>query len=125
MLPTPTFPKLKLEALAPSKVVVATPVPDSGIASGELGALLTTFTDPETAPPEAGPKTTLKVVFPPAGIVIGIASPLRLNPAPEMLACVIVRADEPVFDNRIVWELGDPTVTFPKATEDGVADIPA
>jgi hypothetical protein len=88
--------------LAPSKAVVATPVPDRGMLRGELGALLTTDIEPETDPPDAGPKTTLNVVLPPVGIVMGNARPLRLKPVPAILACVIVRLDDPVFDSRIV-----------------------
>jgi hypothetical protein len=80
--------------------------------------------EPEADPPDAGPKVTLNVVLPPAAIVAGNARPLRLKPVPAILACVIVRLDEPVFDSCIVWELGDPTVTFPKFADDGVAEIP-
>ena len=61
--PTFTFPKPRLVGFAPTRKVAATPVPLKEIASGELGALLTSETEPVTLPAELGVKTTLKVVL--------------------------------------------------------------
>ncbi len=59
LLPTSTFPKLKLEGLAVS--VPCTPVPLNAIVAGEFVALLATLTLPVTPPAEAGAKATLRV----------------------------------------------------------------
>src|SRR5713101_5536700 len=58
LLPTSTFPKLKLEGMAVS--VPCTPVPLNAIVAGEFVALLTTLTLPVTPPAEAGAKATLR-----------------------------------------------------------------
>src|SRR5260370_142955 len=59
LLPTSTFPKLKLEGLAVS--VPCTPVPLKVIVAGEFVALLATLTLPVTLPAAAGAKATLRV----------------------------------------------------------------
>jgi hypothetical protein len=59
--------------------------------------LLTSETDPETAPVDAGPNATLNVVLLPAAIVAGTARPLMLNPAPDTVACEIVNEAVPLF----------------------------
>jgi hypothetical protein len=97
LLPTATFPNVRLDALLPSKRVTVTPVPESGIAVGEPRALLTSETDPDTAPAADGPNATLNVVLLPAAIVAGTDRPLMLNPAPETVACEIVTAELPLF----------------------------
>jgi hypothetical protein len=116
-----TTPKGKLVGLASSKVIAALPVPVNGIASGELGASLTSETDPLTAPAVVGAKTTLKVVFPPAAITLGKERPLVLKPAPVTLACVIVKLEVPSFVSRIVCELLSPVITLPKLALGGFA----
>jgi hypothetical protein len=88
LLPIATLPKIKLVELALSDIVDETPVPESGIAVGELAALLNSVIEPETEPAPVGANATLKVVLPPLAIVAGTASPLMLNPAP------VAEADE-------------------------------
>lgn len=97
LLPTATLGNVRLDALAPSKNEGTTPVPDSGIVSGEPAALFTSDTDPETAPPLVGANATLKVVLLPPAIVAGVASPLMLNPVPDAVACEIVSEAVPLF----------------------------
>jgi len=123
VVPSFTLPKLKLVGLAPSTRLVATPVPPKGIVSGELGALLTSATDPDTPPELDGVKTTLNVaVFPPA-TVNGALNPEVLKPVPVTAACEIVRLALPPFETVMVWELLLPTTTLPKAALDGAAAI--
>ena len=97
LLPTVTFPNARLFVLAVSDNVVDTPVPETGIAVGELAALLASEIEPETAPPPVGANATLKVVLPPLAIVVGAASPLMLNPAPVTDAVDIVSVVLPEF----------------------------
>ena len=59
LLPTSTFPKLKLEGLGVS--APCTPVPLKAIVAGEFVALLATLTLPVTLPAAAGAKATLRV----------------------------------------------------------------
>ncbi len=59
LLPTSTFPKLKLEGLGVS--APCTPVPLKVIVAGEFVALLATLTLPGTLPAAAGAKATLRV----------------------------------------------------------------
>src|SRR2546426_12324971 len=63
LLPTDTFPKLRLVGLAENCSVAARPVPLRGLAVGEPGALLTSETLPDTLPTPAGAKATLKFVL--------------------------------------------------------------
>jgi len=83
--------------LAFNDIVVATPVPESGIDAGDPGALLTSETDPETAPALAGPNATVNVLLAPAAIVAGAARPVMLNPVPDTVAWEIVNVAFPVF----------------------------
>jgi hypothetical protein len=123
VVPSFTFPKFKLVGLAPSSRLVATPVPPKGIVSGELGALLTSVTDPETPPDDDGVKAALNVAFFPAATVKGALNPEVLKPVPVTVACEIVRPVLPPFEIMIVCELLLPTTTFPNATLDGAAAI--
>src|SRR5271155_74181 len=122
LLPSVTVPKGRLVGLAPSCVLEDTPVPLRPIASGEFGALLTRESDPFTAPATVGAKTTLNVMFPPAAIVFGMESPVALNPAPVILAAVIVTLALPPFNSMTVCELLLPTVTFPRLALPGFAE---
>ena len=60
MLPTVTLPKFALLGLA-LRAPAARAVPESGIASGELGAVETTEIDPLAAPAVVGVKVAVKV----------------------------------------------------------------
>ena len=123
MVPSFTFPKLTLVGFAPSSTLVATPVPPRGIVSGEMGALLTSVTDPETPPDDDGVKAALNVALFPAAIVSGALNPETLKPVPVTVACEIVRLALPPFEIMIGCELLLPTTTFPNAALDGAAAI--
>jgi hypothetical protein len=123
LLPMVTLPKFKLAGLAPNRNVAATPVPLTGIANGEPGALSVSETDPLTSPPEVGEKTTLNEVLLPAATDAGSERPLMLKPAPVMLAAETVRVAVPLFVRVIAWELLVPVVTFPKAALVGLEEI--
>ena len=123
VVPSFTFPKLNPVGLAPSSRLVATPVPPKGIVSGELGALLTSATDPDTPPEVDGVKTALNVAVFPAATVNGALNPEVLKPVPVTAACEIVRLALPPFETVMVCELLFPTTTLPKAVLDGAAAI--
>jgi hypothetical protein len=121
LLPTLTLPKLKLDELSPRRRVAATPVPLREIVNGELGALLTSVTDPVTLPAALGPNTALNVVALPAAIVTGAVIPVVLKPAPETVTEEIVTVELPPLFRLTVCELFVPVVTLPNAAVVGVA----
>ena len=84
LLPTSTFPKLKLEGLGVS--VPCTPVPLKAIAAGDPGALLLMEMLPDALPVDAGKNCAVKEILEPALIVCGRVKPLRLKPVPEAVA---------------------------------------
>lgn len=119
--PTVTLPNGKLAGIALSSEVDAVPVPLTGSPIGEFGAVLTSETDPFTAPADMGANTMLNDVVPPAAIVTGTASPAVLIPAPAALASVIVTLAVPPFFNVIICELLLPVITLPKFVLAGLA----
>jgi hypothetical protein len=121
LLPTFTFPKLRVELLSPSTRVAAMPVPLREIVSGEVGALLTTVIDPVTLPAALGAKTALNVAALPAAMVTGAVIPVVLNPAPVTVTEEIVTVAVPPFVRLTVCELLVPVVTLPKGALVGVA----
>jgi hypothetical protein len=123
LLPTFTFPKLRLVGLAASKNVAATPVPVKGMAKGELGALLSSETEPVALPEVLGAKTALNAMLFPAAIVVGTARPVMLKPGPETFAWEIVRLALPELVNVMVCVLGVAITTFPKPTLAGTGEI--
>jgi hypothetical protein len=120
LLPTRTLPKLTLEVLAESCPRI--PVPLRGMASGELGPLLTSEMDPLTVPAEVGANATLNEVLAPAATVVGVERPLMAKPLPDTLACEMVTLADPPFRSVMVCELVPPAATFPKLTLDGVGE---
>jgi hypothetical protein len=86
VLPTFTFPKLRLVGLVPSRKVGATPVPLKEMASGDPSALLTSEIEPLALPEVLGAKTALNVALFPAAIVAGTVRPVMLKPLPETIA---------------------------------------
>jgi hypothetical protein len=86
LLPTFTFPKLRLVALAFNRRVDATPVPESEIERGDVPLLFVSEIEPFIRPATLGANVTLNVVFPPAAIFAGTVSPLMLNPVPVTVA---------------------------------------
>ena len=123
VVPSFTFPKLKLVGFAPSDVLAATPVPLKAIVSGEPAALLASVTDPDALPEDDGLKTALNVALFPAAIANGAFSPDMLKPAPVAAACEIVRLALPLFETVMVCELLVPTTTLPNAALDGATAI--
>lgn len=121
LLPTNTLPKSKLPVLALNPGAEITPLPVAEIASGELGALLSSEMEPVTFPTELGANTTLKVVFCPGAMLIGTVSPEVLKPAPVTLALEIVTLAVPLFCSVIVCELLKPAATPGKLAVVGVA----
>jgi len=116
LLPTKTFPKLKLAGLAERDPWVPEPV--KAIVDGEPGALLVIEIDP-VAPvvAEAGVNVELKLVLCPAFRVKGrAAKPLTPKPEPKGFMAVIVRAVLPVLLSETLCEPVLPTATLPKFT---------
>jgi hypothetical protein len=121
LLPTFTLPKATLDVLSPRRRVAATPVPLREIVSGDVGALLTTVTDPVTLPAVLGPNAALNVAALPAAMITGVVIPVVLKPAPETVTEEIVTVAVPPFVRLIVCELFVPVVTLPNAAVVGVA----
>ncbi len=122
--PMTAFANDTLLGLTVSIDVLATPAPPTGIARGELGALLTRDTEPETLPVEVGANATLNEALPPSLIVTGSVQPEVLTPDPVTFACVIVTVAPVAFVRFMLCVSRVPTVTFPKLTVDGVAFRP-
>src|SRR5260370_10112185 len=97
------------------------PLPLLEIASGVLGAMLTSEIEPVTFPADVGANTTLNVAFWPAAMLIGSVRPEMLKPAPVTFALEIVRLALPPFCNVIVCELLEPIATAGKLALVGVA----
>ncbi len=126
LLPKFTLPKLRLVGFAVSRKVAVTPVPLRAIASGELGALLTSETAPVTPAPVTlpaalGVKPTLNVALLPAAMVSGTVMPVRLKPLPDTVAWEIVTLAVPPLDSLMVCELLVPVTTLPKLALEGIA----
>ena len=122
LLPTVTFPKLRLVGLAVRRKVEVTPVPLNAMAEGELGASLTSERLPVMLPALAGAKATLKLVLCPALRVSGTVRPVMLKPFPEGVACEMVTLPVPELIRVMVWELRVPTATSPKLTLVGMTE---
>jgi hypothetical protein len=86
LLPTFTFPKLRVVGFDPSRKVGATPVPLREITVGEPGALLTSEMEPVTLPVVGGAKAASNVVLFPGPIVAGTARPVMVKPGPDTVA---------------------------------------
>jgi len=123
LLPSFTFPKLRVEGLAPSDKVAVAPMPDRLITSGEGVPFVVSVMLPVTVAADDGVKTALKVALPPAAIVVDVERPVSVKPVPDTVTCENVRVAFPVFSSVIVCELLVPTVTVPKVTLVGLAEI--
>ena len=123
LLPSLTFPKDRLAGLAPSSKVAADPVPDKLITRGEGVPFVVKVMEPFTVVVEEGVKIALKLVLPPAAIVVDVLRPVWLKPVPTMLIFEKVRVAFPLFLRMIGCELLFPTATVPKLTLVGVAEI--
>jgi len=76
LLPSPTLPNDKLDGFAPREKVAAAPVPDKLITSGDGVPFVVSVMLPVTGLAEDGVKIALKVVLPPAAIVVDVDSPV-------------------------------------------------
>src|SRR5208283_2428619 len=97
-LPVFTLPKLKLLELRETAAVAATPVPVKGTVAGELGALLTSETPPETLPADCGTNCTLNVLEDPGLRESGSPTELVEKPLPVTLNCEIVSSAVPLLE---------------------------
>ncbi len=86
LLPTVTFPKLKLVGLADNWSVAAIPVPFKEISTVGFVASLINEIVPVALPGCAGANFTVAVALWPAGIFIGGETPVMLKPDPEIEA---------------------------------------
>ena len=84
LLPTVTFPKLRLVGFDPS-VPCATPVPVTGIVRVGLDAVEVMVTLPLALAADWGANATLNVALCPAVRVSGVEIPLRLKPVPVIV----------------------------------------
>jgi len=97
-------------------------VPLRAIVLGELGALLTSETLPDTLPVAVGANPTLKVLDCPAARVSGNVSPLMLKPAPVKLPWAMVKLAPPELVKVRFCTPLLPTSTLPKLTLGGVTE---
>ena len=95
-LPTGTLPNAMLAGFEASAPTV-TPVPDSGMFSEGLEALLEIATLPVTLPAAAGANLDVNDVLWPPFRVMGRLAPVRLIPVPLADAWVMVTLDDPPF----------------------------
>ena len=86
---------------------------------GELGALLTSETLPDTLPVAVGANCTLKVLDCPAARVSGRVRPVMLKPVPETVSCETLTVALPVFVSATLWVLVLANVTLPKLMFEG------
>jgi hypothetical protein len=114
LLPTRTFPKLKLDGLGES--AASMPLPASEATVGELYALLLIETLPDALPAAVGANCALNVLDCPGARENGKVNPLMPKPAPITLPCEIFKLAVPEFVRVTVWALAVPTATFPKLT---------
>ena len=98
LFPTPTFPKLRLEALVVRTAVAAIPIPLKETRLGELERSLITVISPDKAPAAFGEKTMSNVDCFPARMTMGSEIPVIFTPAAVVLACITVRFDAPPLD---------------------------
>jgi len=85
LLPTVTFPKLRLPGFAP-RVPCVTPVPVSGMVRLGLDAVEEMVTLPLALAADWGANATLKVALCPDVRVRGVEIPLKLKPVPLAVA---------------------------------------
>lgn len=113
LLPTATDPKLS--EVEDAVIVAAVPVPETVTVAGELLALLTNETDPDTAPVVVGANVTFAVTLAPAATVVPALTPVTLIPAPEVFTAEIVAVALPEFVSVTEFEELLLTTTFPNA----------
>ena len=110
LAPTSRLPKFTLAGLAESAPCVPVPVR----ATVGSDALLAIEMLPVSTPVAVGSNTAVKFADWPALNVIGVAIPVKLNPVPVALTCVIVTLALPEFVRVTVWSAAFPTALLPK-----------
>lgn len=125
LLPSATFPKLRLPGLAPSFPNAAVdPVPVRGtLILGLVGSLVVKAIVPFTAPVTVGEKLTLIGKDCPAESVCGVVIPLTPNSDPFNVITEITKSEAPLFPTVRVDPSFDPIETVPKSIAAG-ATIP-
>lgn len=108
------MPKLSDAGLAPSVPTAFVPTPETGTVSVASDALEASVRFPFEVPEVEGANCTLKLALCPTARVAGALMPVRVYPAPLMLAREILTLALPLFVTvpLMVWVF--PTVTFPK-----------
>src|SRR5437879_6409763 len=114
LLPTSTLPKLTRSE--ERRVGKGTTVPLRAMVLGELGALLTSETLPDTLPVEVGAACALNGWLWSGGRVFRYVSPLMLKPAPAKLSCAMVKLAVPELVKVRFCTPLLPTSTLPKLT---------
>jgi len=119
LVPVPTFPKLKLLALACRVPVgVAVPVPlNATVSVGFVGSLLVMERLPVAAAAVVGLKDKDTAADWPALMTFGTVIPLYPKAVPETDTPEIVRSDPPAFDMVRLEVPCDPTTMLPKLIE--------
>jgi hypothetical protein len=100
-----------------------TPLPLSGTASGERGALLPKLTVPVALPATPGEKRTVNATEWPGNTVAGKVGPMMLNPVPLTNACETIKLAFPESPRVSVWVFDTPAATLPKLTLAGTTEI--
>jgi hypothetical protein len=80
LVPTTTLPSARVVGETPNWPAVVVPVPESGMLSDGFEASEVTVTVPLALVADVGLNTTWKLVFWPDASVMGVVTPLRLNP---------------------------------------------
>ena len=122
-VPVVTFPKLKLTGLMSRVRVGAIPEPLRATEVGEVAALLTIETFPDTDTTLVGRKATVIVLFCPAFTFRGREKPLALNAAPVTVTCVRVSVAVPVLEITNACDKLVPVTAFPKLMDVGLTWI--
>ena len=121
LLPTATFPKLKVAGVTVSCPVAVTPVPVAEAVVVDGDALLVNVSVALAAPAVCGLNVTVKDAFCPAAIVTGRESPLRVKRALLLLAAVTVTLAPVALRVPDTVPLL-PTTTLPKLKVGGVTE---
>jgi len=123
LLPTWILPNARLEGLGAS-VPGVTPTPEklSNTLLLTPSAVVANVTLPLKFPVPVGANVIVVEADVPAWTVSGSARLLIENPAPLIVACVMVRSVPPLFERvtALVWL--DPIWVFPKATCEGFGE---
>jgi len=117
--PSTTLPKLNVAGVTLNPA--CTPAPLKLIVDGEPIALLVTVTVPVAFPTTVGAKFAVKLKVWEGATVVGVLTPVKLNPVPLTVMLETVAAAFAVFVSVINWLALLPVETFPKFTLAGLA----